>query len=174
MPPTKGKKVVKPSFVSTIPPPIPAKMNKEVKKILKYFKKIEKPTSTKSYTQALASSSNHNNSSKNIVMNILKIKKVFPNLPNKKINSVQKIINGINDKSKPRLNITTKGPSHKQVIVSMNNDLSKRFIKDAANHVTNINCSLKSIKSNVCADFISADDKGVIISMNSVTSNSNL
>jgi len=174
MPPTKGKEVVKLSFVSSIPPPIPAKINIEVKEILKYFKKIKKSTSTKLYAQASASSSNHNNSSKNIVINILKIKEVFPNLPNKKIDSVQKIINGINDKPKPRLNMTTKGPSYKQVIVPMNNDLGKRFIKNAANHITNINHSLKSIKSNVCTDFISADDKGVIISMNGIASNSDL
>jgi len=176
MPPTKDKEVVKLSFVSTIPPPIPAKTNKEVKEISKYFKKIEKPISTKSYAQASAkpSSSNHNDSSKNIAMNTLKIKEVFLNLPNKKIDSVQKIINGINDKPKPRLNMTTKGLSYKQVIVPINNDLGKRFVKDAANYVTNINCSLKSIKSNVCANFISADDKGVIISMNGITSNSDL
>jgi len=174
MPPTKGKKVVKLSFVSTISPPILAKTNKEVKEILKYFKKIKKPTSTKLYAQASASSSNRNDSSKNIMINTLKIKKVFPNLPNKKIDSVQKIINRINDKPKPRLNMTTKGPSYKQVIVPMNNDLGKRFIKDAANHITNINRSLKSIKSNVCADFISANDKGIIISTNGVASNSNL
>ena len=70
--------------------------------------------------------------------------------------------------------MTTKGPSHKQVIVLMNNDLGKIFVKDAANHVTNINCSLKSIKSNVCTDFISADDKGIIISTNGIASNSDL
>jgi len=70
--------------------------------------------------------------------------------------------------------MTTKGPSHKQVIVPMNNDLGKIFIKDAANHVTNINRSLKSIKSNVCTDFISADDKGIIISTNGIASNSDL
>jgi len=87
-PPTKDKEVVKLSFVSTIPPPILAKTNKEVKEILKYFKKIKKPTSTKLYAQALASSSNYNNSSKNIAMNTLKIKEIFPNLPNKKIDSV--------------------------------------------------------------------------------------
>jgi len=50
VPPTKDKEVVKLSFVSTIPPFIPAKINKEVKEISKYFKKIEKPTLTKSYT----------------------------------------------------------------------------------------------------------------------------
>jgi len=110
----------------------------------------------------------------NIAINTLKIKEAFPNLPNKKIDTIQKVINRINDKPKLRLNMTTKGPSHKQVIVPINSDLSKRFIKDSANYVTNINRALKSIKSNVCTDFICADTKGIIISTNSVASNSDL
>ena len=47
----------------------------------------------------------------NIVMKTLKIKEAFPNLPNKKIKLVQKVINGSKDKSKPKINMTTKGPS---------------------------------------------------------------
>ena len=70
--------------------------------------------------------------------------------------------------------MTTKGPSCKHIIVSINNNLGKRFVKDAANHITNINCSLKNIKSNICTDFIRADDKGVIISTNGIASNSDL
>ena len=70
--------------------------------------------------------------------------------------------------------MTMKDSSHKQVIVPMNNELGKRFIKDSVSHVTNINCALKSIKSSVCADFIYADNKGVIISTNNVASNSDL
>ena len=107
-------------------------------------------------------------------MNTLKIKKAFLNLPNKKIDTIQKVVNGINDKPKPRLNITTKGLSCKQVIIPMNSDLGKRFIKDSTNYITNINCTLKSIKSNVCTDFICTDAKSIIISTNSVASNSDL
>ena len=107
-------------------------------------------------------------------MNTLKIKEAFLNLPNKKIDTIQKVINSSNNKPKPRLKITTKGPLHKQVIVSMNNELGKRFIKDSVSHVTNINRALKSIKSSVCADFIYADNKDVIISTNNVASNSDL
>jgi len=107
-------------------------------------------------------------------MNTLKIKKAFLNLPNKKIDTIQKVVNGINNKPKPRLNMTTKGLSCKQVIVPMNSDLGKRFIKDSTNYITNINCTLKSIKSNVCTDFICADAKSIIISTNSVASDSDL
>ena len=39
----KGKEVSKPTFVLSIPLPIPAKLPKEVKEISKFFKKIEKP-----------------------------------------------------------------------------------------------------------------------------------
>ena len=104
------------------------KSTKEVKEISKYFKKIEKPAINKLYAQASASNTKTNTTSNNIEMNTLKIKKTFPNLSNKKINTIQKVINGTNDKPKPRLNMTTKGPSYKQVIVPMNNNLGKKFI----------------------------------------------
>jgi len=170
----KGKEVAKLFFVSVILPSILAKLNKEVKEISKFFKKIEKPATNKSYAQASLSKSKLNTSSSDIAMNTLKIKEVFSNLPNKKIDTIQKVINSSNNKPKPRLNMTMKYPLYKQVIVPMNNELGKRFIKDSVSHITNINCALKSIKSSVCADFIHTDNKGVIIFTNNVASNSDL
>jgi len=170
----KGKEVAKPSFISVILPPIPAKSNKKAKEILKFFKKIEKPATNKSYTQTLLPKSKPNVLSSDIAMNTLKIKETFLNLPNKKINTIQKVVNSSNDKPKPKLNMTMKGFSCKQVIVSINNELGKRFIKDSVSYVTNINCALKSIKSSVCANFIYTDDKDIIISTNNVASNSDL
>ena len=70
---------------------------------------------------------------------MLKIKETFPNLLNKKIEQVQKVINGSNNKSKPRITMTTKGPSRKQVIILMNNNIAKEFIKESSSHVININ-----------------------------------
>ena len=170
----KGKDTPKPTFVSSIPPPIPAKLSKEVKEISKFFKKIKKPTMKKLYVQASTPKPHSSNKSSNIAMNTLEIKEKFPNLPNNKIDSIQKVINSSNDKAKPRLNMTTKGPSHKQVIVPISCNLGKRFIKDLSSHVININWALKSIKSNICADFICADYKGIIISTNNVAANSDL
>ena len=163
----KGKDVVKPTFVSAILSPILAKLPKEVKE-------IEKPIMNKSYAQALLSKPKSNATSSNIAINMLKIKETFLNLPNRKIDTIQKVINSLNDKPKPRLNMTTKGPSHKQVIIPINNDLGKRFIKDLATHITNINHALKNIKSNICANFICADNKDIIITTNNIASNSNL
>ena len=162
------------TFVSFIPPPILAKSPKEVKEISKFFKKTKKPTTKKLYAQASTPKPHSSNKFSNIVMNTLKIKKTFPNLPNKKIDSIQKVINGSNNKAELRLNMTTKGLSWKQVIIPMSCDLSKRFIKNSSSYVININWALKSIKSNICTDFICTDNKGIIISTNNVAANSDL
>jgi len=170
----KGKDMPKPTFVSFILSPILAKSPKEVKEISKFFKKIEKPTTKKLYAQASTPKSHSSDKSSNIVMNTLKIKKIFPNLSNNKIDSIQKVINSSNDKAKLRLNMITKGPSCKQVIVPMSCNLGKRYIKDLSSYVININQALKSIKSNICTDFMCADNKGIIISTNNVAANSDL
>jgi len=39
----KGKEIVKPTYVSLLPPFIPAKMPKEVNEVSKYFKKVDVP-----------------------------------------------------------------------------------------------------------------------------------
>ena len=113
-------------YISTIPSPIPVKLAKEVNKISKYFKKQQLvKQGPKSYAQVSARQTN----STNIAREILKIKKTFPQLQNKKIETVQKIISS-QDKSKPKINMTTKGPFRKQVIVPMKSDDMNILIKD--------------------------------------------
>jgi len=107
-------------------------------------------------------------------MNTLKIKEAFPKLSNKKINSIQKVINGDDTKPKLRINMTTKGPSCKQIIIPMTNELGKRFTKDLASHITNINHILKNVKSNICTDYISSDNKGINVITNNIASSSDL
>ena len=107
-------------------------------------------------------------------MNTLKIKEMFPKLQNHKINQVQKIINGSKSKPKSYIKMTTKGPSRKQIIVPMNKKAANTYIKNVNSHISNINHVLKSIKSNILADFICVDDKEVIISTNNVAFPSNL
>ena len=85
--------------------------------------------------QALFTSSN--------IKEILKIKETFPKLQAKKIENIQKIING-NDKSKPKWNMTMKGLSRKQVIVSINNKNKLKFIELFSTHITNLNRVLKT------------------------------
>jgi len=103
----------------------------------------------------------------NIARETLKIKEAFPNLQNKKIKNIQKIISGENN-PKLKLNMTTKGSSRKQVIISINLDNTNKFMKDSSAHVTNINRALKNIKSNIMADFICIKNRGVIIITNKI------
>ena len=70
--------------------------------------------------------------------------------------------------------MTTKGPSHKQVIVPMNSKVAGRFLKNSSIHIINIKCALKNIKSKIMADFIYIKDKDIVISTNNIASPSNL
>ena len=83
----------------------------------------------------------------NNTRDVLKIKKVFPNLQAEKIKNIQKFIKG-NGKSKPKLIMTTKGLSRKQVIVSINNDNKTSFMEDSSNHVTSLNRALRVLTTS--------------------------
>ena len=103
----------------------------------------------------------------NIIKKVLKIKEVFPSLKSDKINNIQKIIKD-DSRPKPRINMTTKRPFRKQVIVLINNNNKTKFIKDSNNHITNLNRALKNIKSEIIVDFVQLDNSGVIIVTNKV------
>ena len=70
--------------------------------------------------------------------------------------------------------MTSKGPSQKQVIVLMSVENTKYFIRKSSFYIININRALKGIKSNIMANFICTDTKGIIISTNNVTCPSDL
>ena len=151
------------------PPPLPAKSKTEINTILKYFK--EKKTTmnplkpTKLYTQA---SKQTPSTSK-----ILKIKESFPALNANQIERVNNIVKG-NPKPKPCIQMTTKGPSRKQVIVPISIDNNNLFIKNSAAHVTNINRLLRNAKSEVAVDFIRSDPIGLVIVTNKIAIQSDL
>ena len=84
---------------------------------------------------------------------VLKIKDTFLSLQTKKIKNIQKIING-SGKSKLCINMTTKDPSKKQVIVSMNSENIKKFMGESSSHVSNLNSALKNIKLETVVDFV--------------------
>jgi len=155
----RNKNAVNTSYVSSLPPSILAKTANEVNKISKYFKKNPSNNQKELYAQVLANSSN----SPNTARKILKIKETFSSLQNKKI---------INSTEKPKLkiNITTKEPLQKQVIVLMNTNSTNSFIKDSSTYIININKTLKNIKLNVMMDFIHIDNKGIIIITNNIAS----
>jgi len=121
-----------------MPSPIPAKSPKEVREISKYFKTTNLINNNKNNNKPYAQASNTNNNTREV----LKVKKIFLNFQVKKIKNIQKIIRG-NGKPKFKLNMTAKGLSSKQIIVSMNNNNKTNFMKNSSNHVTNLNRTLK-------------------------------
>ena len=160
--PTNAQKNIKdlpksvPISFDKVPLPLPllAKSAKEVNVISKYFqnkkpsienKKKEGSNPTKSYAQASKSPAT--------TSDILKIKEAFPTLNAKKINQVNNIVKG-NPKLKPKIQMTTKGPSRKQVIIPMSKDNIDTFMKNLSLHVANINRQLHNAKSEVLIDYI--------------------
>jgi len=108
----------KPMEIIKLPSFIPARLPKRILEKLKFFKKGHKlmekvkPYNKLSYAQALTLK----------VSDVLKIKENYSSLPAKKIENIHKIIN-YQGKSKFRINMTIKGPSRKQIIIPMNNDV---------------------------------------------------
>ena len=77
-------------------------------------------------------------------------------------------------KIKSYINITTKNSSCKQIIISMESNNSKKFMKSSDDHITNLNCALKNIKSDTIIDYIYIDHCSLIVIANKVTISSKL
>ena len=150
-------------------PPLLAKSKKEINVISKYFQPSKTTVKNNaqrsnvnsgiSYAQASKSSINMNE--------VLKIKETFPSLNAQKIKQVNNIINGQN-KPKPHIRMTTKGPSRKQIIIPMSDDNISSFMKNSTLHVANINRLLRNAKTEVLVDYIHSDNSGIIIITNKV------
>ena len=178
-----SKKESSKSVLATInkappPPPLPAKTKKEVNIISKYFKS-KQPESSKKNNGTSSSNSQSNKSyaqaSKTTpsTSDILRIKESFPSLNAKKIDQINSIVNGSN-KPKPHLQLTTKGPSRKQIIIPMGSSNISSFMKNSSLHVANINRELHNAKTDVLVDYIQTDLNGLIIITNKVGQQSDL
>jgi len=87
------------------------------------------------------------------VNKILKLKEKFPNLSAKKIKNIYNTINS-SGKIKPRINMTTKELFRRQIIILMSNNNKLKFLTSSNSYITDLNRTLKSIKSNITADFV--------------------
>ena len=165
IPPTNGnskKDAPKPTPVminkAPPPPPLPAKSQKEINAIYKYFQSkksvndkknngnnMSKSQGNKSYAQA---SKTPTSTSK-----VLKIKETFPALNAKKIDQVNSIVNR-KDQKKPRIQSTTKGPSRKHIIILMSSDNTMSFMRNSSSHIANINRELRNAKTEVLVNYI--------------------
>jgi len=66
--------------------------------------------------------------------------------------------------------MTTKGPSHRQIIISIDSENLAKILSKSVEHITNINSALRSIKLYIIVDFIHSDHRRLIITTNNVTS----
>ena len=172
-PSKSNKKITKPVPVTIekipLPSSLPAKSKREVNIISKYFqsnKLLAEPTKpTMLYAQASKQTAN--------TSEVLKIKEAFPALNAKKIDQINNIVKG-NPKLKPRIQMTTKEPSRKQVIIPMSSENNNIFMKNSTIHVANINRLLRNAKSEVLVDYICSDPLGISIVTNKVSLQSDL
>jgi len=147
-----------PANIERIPPPIPAKSQKEVNQISKYFKNIKLANNTKQPQKLYAQASKQNIS----MSEVIKIKEAFPTIGANKIEQINNIVKG-NTKAKPCIQMTTKGPSRKHVIIPMSSKNNMKFMKNSSIHIINMNRFLKNVKSEVFMDFIQSDPLGIIV-----------
>jgi len=156
-------------------PPLPAKSKKEINVISKYFlpkkpldnnnNRSSNVQTGKSYAQASKTSTN--------TSEVLKIKEMFPTLNANKIDQVNNIVHGQN-RLKPRIKTTTKGPSRKHIIIPMSSDNTSSFMKNSSLNVANINRELRKAKTDILVDYIQSDNMGIVIVTNKVAQQSDL
>ena len=77
-------------------------------------------------------------------------------------------MNKLSQKSKPKLKMTTKRLSRKQVIIFIGSNNFEKVMTKANAHVLNINRLLKKVKSDIYMDFIRSDNKKLLITTNKV------
>ena len=110
-------------------------------------KKTLKPTITKkSYTQA---------SKANILLSIedvIRVKETFPTLSADEVGKILKAKNSGRGTKKPKINMTTRGQSRREVIIPMTKANAELIVNSAHIHVSNVNKCLKNSKSDTFAD----------------------
>ena len=95
------------------------------------------------------------------VKDILKLKENFSHFSSKKIEDIYKMIN----KPKLCINMTTKKPLCKQIIIPIGNESITKFMISLGEYIANINCTLKGINSDIFVNFICFDHHSLIIKL---------
>ena len=140
--------------MSTAPPP----SNKKVESVVK---KAPQPSKTKkSYVQA----SKSNISQK--VEDVLRLKEAFSSLSANEVGKILKVKDSGESNKKPRINMTTREPLKREVIIPMIKVNAELMINSAHIHISNVNKCLKNSKSDTFADFIRFNVNGITITTN--------
>ena len=147
--------------MSVTPPP----SNKNVESTVK--KAPKSSNMKKSYAQA-------SKSNLSCIEDILQVKKAFPALLVNEVGKVLKISNSREGSKKPKINMMTRGPSRKEVIIPMAKHIAELMINSAHTHIINVNKCLKNSKLDIVADFICITNNGIVITTNKPANNLNL
>jgi len=105
--------------------------------------------------------------------NLLKLHKTFLTLPAKKIIEMNNISSGKTN-IKPKIQITTKGPSRKNILIPINANNKDCILNNANTHVSQLNTLFKSYKSTINTNCIRESWNGITITTNTVASPSDL
>ena len=112
-------------------------------------KKALKPTiMKKSYVQA--SKANISSS----IEDVIQVKEAFHTLSADEVGKMLKAKNSGRGMKKPKINMTTRGQSRREVIIPMTKANAKLIVNSAHIHVSNVNKYLKNSKLVTFADFI--------------------
>ena len=132
-------------------------------------KKAPKPIITKkSYAQA--SKTNISSSIEDVIW----VKEVFPTLSADVVGKMLKAKNSSGGTKKPKINMTTRGQSRREVIIPMTKTNVELIVNLAYIHISNINKCLRNSKSDIFADFIWFNVNEIIIMINKPASDLDL
>ena len=99
---------------------------------------------------------------------------MFPSLSVDEVGKMLKVKNKGKGNKKPRINMTTRGPSRREVIIPITKPNTELIVNLAHIHISNINKCLKNSKSDIIADFIQTTNNGIVITTNKPANDINL
>jgi len=99
---------------------------------------------------------------------------VFPSLSVDEVGKMLKVKNKGKGNKKPRINMTTRGPSRREVIIPITKPNTELIVNLAHIHISNINKCLKNSKSDIITDFIQTTNNGIVITTNKPANDINL
>ena len=102
------------------------------------------------------------------------MKEAFPTLSADEVEKMLKAKNSSGGTKKPKINMTTRGQSRREVIIPMAKTSAELIVNSAHIHISNVNKGLKNSKSDTFTDFIQFNVNGIIITTNKPTSDLNL
>ena len=147
-------------------PPLPSKKAGSNKKKAPTLK----PTNTMKKSYAEASKANNLSN----IEDVIRVKEAFPKLSTDEVGKMLKAKNNNGGTKKPKINMTTREQSRREVIILMAKSNAELIINSAHIHISNINKCLKNSKSNIFADFIRYNASGIIITTKTPTNDLDL